>query len=156
MLSQEGSNRVKQKQPVQIRGDAGHTDKDDSGEHMSGGIRPDIMIPENWPLTGGVDQAIMREKGRADESPTHHYIIAELGFSSDLGFQKTVDRKQHKYAPLIKELEEEGWNNVRPTVHVITVGAKATMPIINVEVLKSASKLKRSRRSRKSKPAIRT
>jgi hypothetical protein len=30
-----------------------------------------------------------------------------------------MDRKQHKYAPLIKELEEEGWT-VRPTVHVIT------------------------------------
>jgi hypothetical protein len=38
----------------------------------------------------------------------HIGILAELGFSSDLGFQMTVDRKQHKYAPLIKELEEEG------------------------------------------------
>jgi hypothetical protein len=42
----------------------------------------------------------------------------------------------NKYAPLIKELEKEGWN-VRPTVHVITVGVRATVPIINVEVLKS-------------------
>jgi hypothetical protein len=47
-----------------------------------------------------------------------------------------VDRKQHKYAPLIKELDEEGWT-VRPTVHVITVGIRATVPIRNVEVLKS-------------------
>jgi hypothetical protein len=44
-------------------------------------------------------------KMRADESRRVTIIIAELGFSSDLGFQKTVDRKQHKYAPLIRELE---------------------------------------------------
>jgi hypothetical protein len=52
--------------------------------------------------------------------------------------QKTVDRKQHTYAPpLIKELEREGWN-VRPTVHVITLlGVRATVPIRNVEILKS-------------------
>jgi hypothetical protein len=49
-----------------------------------------------------------------------------------------VDRKQHKYAPLIKELEEEGWT-VRPTVHVITVGVRATVPIRNVQVPKSLS-----------------
>jgi hypothetical protein len=47
-----------------------------------------------------------------------------------------VDRKQHTYVPLIKELEEEGWT-VRPTVHVITFGVRATVPIRNVEVLKS-------------------
>ena len=48
-----------------------------------------------------------------------------------------MDRKQHKYAPLIEELDREGWN-VRPTVHVTTVGVRATVPIIrNVEVLKS-------------------
>jgi hypothetical protein len=47
-----------------------------------------------------------------------------------------VDRKQHKYNPLIEELEREGWN-VRPTVHVITVGVRATVPIRNAEVLKS-------------------
>jgi hypothetical protein len=38
-------------------------------------------------------------------------IIPELGFSSDLGFQKTVDRNYRKHrecAPLIKALEEEG------------------------------------------------
>jgi hypothetical protein len=58
-----------------------------------------------------------------------------------LGFQKTVDRKQHKCAPLIRELEREGWN-VRPTVHVITVGARATVPIRNVEILKSLGIIK--------------
>ena len=54
----------------------------------------------------------------------------------------TVDRKQHKYAPLIEELEREGCN-VRPTaVHVITVGVRATVPIRNVEVLKSLGIIK--------------
>ena len=36
-------------------------------------------------------------------------IIGELGFSSDLNPQKTVERKQHKYGPLIEELVREGW-----------------------------------------------
>ena len=36
-------------------------------------------------------------------------IIGELGFSSDLNDpQKTVERKQHKYGPLIEELVREG------------------------------------------------
>ena len=51
-----------------------------------------------------------KSKIKADESRRVTIIIGELGFSSDLGFQKTVDRKQHKYAPLIEELEREGWN----------------------------------------------
>jgi hypothetical protein len=42
-----------------------------------------------------------KSKMKADES-RRGTIIGELGFSSDLGFQKTMDRKQHKYAPLIK------------------------------------------------------
>ena len=79
-----------------------------------------------------------KSKMRADESRRVTIIIGELGFSSDLGSQKTVDRKQHKYAPFIRELEREGWN-VSPTVHVITVGVRATVPIRNVEVLKSLS-----------------
>jgi len=63
-------------------------------------------------------------------------IIGELGFSSDLNPQKTVDRKQQKYAPLIEELIKEGWN-VDPTVQVITVGVRATVPIRNVEILEN-------------------
>ena len=61
-------------------------------------------------------------------------IIGELGFSSDLNPQKTVERKQHKYGPLIEELVREGWD-VDPTVHVITVGVRATVPTRNIEVL---------------------
>ena len=61
-------------------------------------------------------------------------IIGELGFSSDLNPQKTVERKQRKYAPLIEELIKEGWN-VDPTVHVITVGVRATVPTRNIGVL---------------------
>jgi hypothetical protein len=35
-------------------------------------------------------------------------ILGELGFSSDFNPQKTVERKQHKYAPLIEELVIKG------------------------------------------------
>jgi hypothetical protein len=126
-------------------------DEGDGGEQVAGeeppsrgGIRPDIMILEGWPETSPPPQGPTKtykmradeSKMRADESRRVTIIIRELGFSSDLGFQKTVDRKQHKYAPLIRELEREDWN-VRPTVHVVTVGVRATVPIRNVEILKS-------------------
>jgi hypothetical protein len=81
-------------------------------------------------------------KGKEGESRRVTIVIAELRVSSDLGFQKTVDRKQRKYAPLIKELEEEGWT-VRPIVHVVTVGVRATVPIRNVKVLKSLRIIKK-------------
>ena len=52
---------------------------------------------------------------RADESRRVTIFITELGFSSDLGFQKTVDRKQHKFAPLIiRELEREKTGTLDP------------------------------------------
>jgi len=91
-----------------------------TGSHIVCGCS--IRLPKGYPLHA--------------ESKRVTIIIAELGFSSDLGFQKTVDRKQRKYAPLIKALEEEGWT-VRPTVHVITAGVRATVPSRNIDVFKS-------------------
>jgi hypothetical protein len=86
-------------------------------------------------------------------------IIGELGFSSDLNPQKTVERKQQKYAPLSGlrgvEVIKEGWN-VDPTVQVITVGVRATVPIRNVEILENLGINETSQRSRKSRPAWRT
>jgi len=87
-----------------------------------GGIRPDIMILEGWPETGSPPGGATKtykmradkSKMKADESTRVTIIIGELGFSSDLGFQKTVDRKQHKYAPLIEELEREGCGTSDP------------------------------------------
>jgi hypothetical protein len=55
-----------------------------------------------------------KSKMRADKSTRVTIIIGELGFSSDLGFQKTVDRKQHKYAPLIQKLERERAGTLDP------------------------------------------
>ena len=137
MLSDDGRNRVKQRQPIQSVGDAGDMDEGDGNEHVAGGVRPDIMILEGWPETGSPPGGPTRiYKGERGEKRRVTVIIGELGFSSDLGFQKTVDRKEYKYAPLIKELEREGWE-VRPTVHVITVGVRATVPTRNVEVLQS-------------------
>jgi hypothetical protein len=61
MLSEEGMNRVKQRQSIQPVGDAGDMDEGDGdrqamGEPPTGGarggIRPDIMILEGWPETG--------------------------------------------------------------------------------------------------------
>jgi hypothetical protein len=133
MLSEEGRSRVKRTLPT------GGTSEHVAGEETpsKGGIRPNIMILEGWPETSPPPQGPTKTyKMREDESRRVTIIIAELGFSSDLGFQKIVDRKQHKYAPLIEELEREGWN-ARPTVNVITVGVRATVLIRNVEVLKS-------------------
>ena len=119
---------------------------------VRGGVRPDIMILEGWPETSSpprrASKAFISEpqtkgttKTNANKRKRHEerrvtIIIGELGFSSDLNPQKTVERKQHKYAPLIEELIKEGWN-VDPTVHVITVGVRATVPIRNVEVLEN-------------------
>jgi hypothetical protein len=57
------------------------------------------------PQEGPMGDDMMRadkSKMKADESRRVTIIIGELGFSSDLGFQKTVDTKQHKYAPSSK------------------------------------------------------
>ena len=77
-----------------------------------------------------------KKKRKRHEERKVTIIIGELGFSSDLNPQKTVERKQHKYAPLIEELIKEGWN-VDPTVHVITVGVRATVPTRNIGVLEN-------------------
>jgi hypothetical protein len=51
-------------------------------------------------------------------------IIGELGVSSDLKPQKTVERKQQTHVPLIEELIKEGWN-LAPTVQVIAIAVRA-------------------------------
>ena len=133
-LSEEGRNRVKRTLPT-----AGGTSGQVAGDELpsGGGIRPDIILLEGWPETSPPPEGPTKTyKGRDGESRRVTIVIAELGFSSDLGFQKTVDRKQHNCAPLIKEVEEEGWA-VISTVHVITVGVRASVPIRNVKVLKS-------------------
>ena len=62
--------------------------------------------------------------------------LGELGFSSDLSSQRTVDRKRHKYEALVRELRREGWD-VDDTIHVITVGVRATVPRRNDEELRA-------------------
>ena len=83
---------------------------------------------------GGRGTEINEKKRKRLEERKVTVIIGELGFSSDLNPQKTVERKQRKYAPLIEELIKEGWN-VDPTVRVITVGVRATVPTRNIGVL---------------------
>ena len=134
------------------------------------------MILEGWPETsppprgasktyadqqqttwGGADEVgneMKWNKKRRLEGRRVTIIIGELGFSSDLNPQKTVERKQHKYGPLIEELVREGWD-VDPTVHVITVGVRATVPTRNIEVPWRSLGSEISRRSRKSSRAWR-
>jgi hypothetical protein len=50
-------------------------------------------------------------------------------------FSRTVSRKREKYGPLIAALRNASWN-VAPLTHVIGVGARATVPIRNANVLK--------------------
>ena len=63
-------------------------------------------------------------------------VVAELGFiTSDTCSSSTVSRKRDKYGPLVAALRNAGWD-VAPLTHVITVGARATVPTINANVLK--------------------
>ena len=62
--------------------------------------------------------------------------MAELGFKSDMCSSSTVSRKQDKYGPLVAALRNAGWDVAAPLTHVITVGARATVPTRNANVLK--------------------
>ena len=76
MLSEEGRDRVKQRQSIQPLGDAGYMDEGDgqaTGEPPTrgarGGIHPDIMILEGWPETGSPPGGATKTyKMRADKS----------------------------------------------------------------------------------------
>ena len=114
--------------------DAGDTERGEGSEQSAGEpptrgveggrVRPDIMILEGWPETSpppqgpsktyisepqttGIKRANANKRGRHEERRVT-IIIGELGFSSDLNPQKTVERKQHKYAPLIVRRASEG------------------------------------------------
>ena len=133
MLSEEGRNRVNQRHTIHPVRDAGDTERGEGSEQSAGepptrgvrgGVRPDIMILEGWPETSPPPQGPSKtyisdpqttgvaganaNKRRRHEKRRVTIIIGELGFSSDLNPQKTVERKQHKYAPLIEELVREG------------------------------------------------
>ena len=58
----------------------------------------------------------------------------ELGFSSDFRHQHKYEKKQAHYEPLHRELQGVGWE-VHEEVHVITVGARATVPEQNDRVV---------------------
>ena len=131
-LSEEGRNRVKQRHTIQPTRNAGDTERGENGGQSAGelpdrgvrgGVRPDIMILEGWPETSSPPRGVSRtytsepqptgmtvtdtKKRKRHEERRITIIIGELGFSSDLNPLKTVQRKQHKYAPLIEELIKE-------------------------------------------------
>ena len=131
-----GRNRVKQRHTIPSSSTVGGSKRAETGGQSAegpppgGGVRPDIMILEGWPETsppprgasktyadqqqtigGGVDgvrNEMTWNKKRRLGGRRVTIIIGELGFSSDLNPQKTVERKQHKYGPLIEELVREG------------------------------------------------
>jgi hypothetical protein len=64
-----------------------------------------------------------------------------LGFPSDINFAGTDTRTQEKYRPFIAALRKAGWS-VAPLTHLVTVGARATVPIRNAYVLEELRILK--------------
>jgi hypothetical protein len=56
-------------------------------------------------------------------------------------FAGAVTRKQEKNKPLTAVSRKAGWS-VAPLTHVITVGARATVPITNANVLKELGMMK--------------
>jgi hypothetical protein len=103
---------------------------------LRGGTQPDVVIVNGW-----------RETKQPPSGPTRTWtsanghkiavklIIAELGFTLDMSFAGTVTRKQEKDMPLMAALRKAGWS-VALLIHVITVGARATVPMIIANVLK--------------------
>ena len=103
---------------------------------LRGGIQPDIIILEGWPETEQPPSGPTKTwTSRSGENIAVKLIVAELGFTSDMCFSDTVSRKRDKYGPLVAALRNAGWD-VAPLTHVITVGARATVPTRNANVLK--------------------
>ena len=90
----------------------------------------------------------------AKEKSDHYHRRAGLQLrlesSEDSGEETTQIRPPHR-----RTSEGRGWS-VDPTVHVITVGVRATVPIIEMWRSSRTLVLKISQRSRKSRPAWRT
>eukprot|EP00959_Pyramimonas_sp_CCMP1952_P395435 8285843-Pyramimonas_sp.AAC.1 len=114
MLSAEGSNK--------ILGRA-------SGDR---GIQLDMIIQEGWPDNSYPPKKPQKywqgAQGALRRRVTVH--VVELGFCSDFNHKDKYTKKQQHYHPLIRELECAGWN-VNKQVHVVTVGARATVPLRN-------------------------
>ena len=82
MLSEEGRDRVKQRQSIQPVGDAGDMDESDGGEQATGepptrgargGVRPDSMILEGW-----------RETSPPPQGPSKRYTHKPQTSGNDL------------------------------------------------------------------------
>jgi hypothetical protein len=103
---------------------------------LRGGIQPDIIILEGWPETEQPPSGPTKTwTSKSGERFAVKLIVTELGFTSDMCFSDTVSRKRDKYGPLVAALRNAGWD-VAPLTHVITVGARATVPTRNANVLK--------------------
>ena len=100
------------------------------------GIKPDMVILEGWPSDAGDPPGPTKEwKGGQGRRRKVTVYIVELGFASDMKQDEKKLAKQLHYAPLIQELQRAGWR-VNPEVLVITVGARATVPESNEQVMR--------------------
>jgi hypothetical protein len=103
---------------------------------LRGALQPDIVILEGWPETEQPPSGPTKSwTSRSGENIAVKLIVAELGFTLDMSFSDTVFRKRKKHGPLVAALRNAGWS-VAPLTHVITVGARATVPTRNANVLK--------------------
>jgi hypothetical protein len=101
------------------------------------GINPDVIVLENWPSNEPPPTKPGRYRmGTGGHEHVIKLHVIELGFCSDFQHPAKYAQKQNHYAPLLQELAGAGWT-VHKQVHVITIGARATVPVTNNTVLAS-------------------
>ena len=109
------------------------------------GIKPDFVVLEGWPANAPLPTepttAWRGENGHTRAVKLH---IGEVGFCSDLEHTAKYEAKAAHYAPLAEELTSAGWQ-VHHTIHVLTVGVRATVPLRNLEVLEGLQMPKKDR-----------
>ena len=109
------------------------------------GIKPDFVVLEGWPANAPLPTepttAWRGENGHTRAVKLH---IGEVGFCSDLEHTAKYEAKAAHYAPLVEELTSAGWQ-VHHTIHVLTVGVRATVPLRNLEVLEGLQMPKKDR-----------
>ena len=104
------------------------------GPGVRQGTKPDIIILVGWPETAPLPTGPTKQYRSSTGNRRVGLVIGELGCTSDLKPEVTVERKAARYETLIRALGDAGWE-VDPELHVITVGVRGTVPTRNHDVL---------------------
>ena len=91
--------------------------------------KPDYLMLEGWPATAPPPSQVVKSRGGV----TVRVVLADLTFTMDCDsedWEAARREKQVKYTPLLHAMRAAGWL-VNPTVQVITVGHRATLPLSN-------------------------